>query len=41
MRLLTKTRHKEKELGAINQGITQPLEVVHEHRFLGSRYTKG
>ena len=31
MRLLTKTRHKEKELGADNQGMTQPLEDVHEH----------
>jgi len=41
MRLLTKTRHEEKELRAINQGITQPLEVVHEHRFVGSRYNKG
>lgn len=41
MRLLTRMSHKEKEeLGVNNQGITQPLEVVHEHRFAGSRYTK-
>lgn len=34
MRLLTRMRHKEKEeLGANNQGITPPLEVVHEHPF--------
>lgn len=32
MRLLTRMRHEEKEeLGSNNQGITQPLEVVHEH----------
>jgi len=42
MRLLTRMRHEEKEeLGVNNQGITQPLEFVHEHRFGGSRYTKG
>ena len=42
MRLLTRMRHEEKEeLGANNQGITQPLEVVHEHQFAGLRYTKG
>jgi len=41
MRLLTRMRYKEEEeLGANNQGITQPLEVVHEHRFVGSRYTQ-
>jgi len=32
MRLLTRMRHEEKEeLGVNNQGITQPLEVVHKH----------
>ncbi|MCY6488368.1 hypothetical protein, partial [Actinobacillus pleuropneumoniae] len=42
MRLLTRMRHEEKEeLGVNNQGITPPLEVVHEHPFAGSRYTKG
>jgi len=41
MRLLTRTRHEEKELGVNNQGITQPLEVVYENRFAGLRYTKG
>ena len=41
MRLLTKTRHEKKEIGANNQGMTQPLEVMHESRFVGSRYTKG
>jgi len=40
-RILTKTRHEEKELGANNQGITQPLEVTHEPRFACLRYTKG
>ena len=29
------------ELGVNNQGITQPLEVVHEYQFSSSRYTKG
>lgn len=42
MRLLTRMRHEEKEeLGVNNHGITPPLEVVHEHPFAGSRYTKG
>ena len=42
MRLLTRTRHEEeKELGVNNQGITQPLEVVHKHQFASLRYTKG
>jgi len=32
MRLLTRMRHEEEEeLGVNNQGITQPLDVVHEH----------
>ena len=38
MRLLTRMRHDKKEkLGVNNQGITQPLEVVHKHRFAGLR----
>ena len=42
MRLLTRTRNEEEEeLGVNNQGITQPLEVVHKHRFTGMGYTKG
>jgi len=42
MRLLTRMRHEEgKEIGVNNQGITQPLEVVHRPQFVRLRYTKG
>jgi len=42
MRLLTRMKHREREeLGVNHQGITQPSKVVHEHQFVGSRYSKG